>query len=185
MINIKPFAICSTTLLAFCYHIALAADEPKECLGTLVPVQGKIFNNALGPGETLGVIHLNLKTVPRETKIKCGLNGVSYFGEQDPANPLSALPRFTHRMVCDDIVAIPGSSYTIHSQGILDTHFIDYVQEEDCGGSKFSFTFKEISYPQSGRGIFAPGGGGTIVIEGNFSCSGLIDMTFSGDACLN
>jgi len=181
----RSFAIGSTALLVFGTSIVLAADEPKECQGTLVPVQGKIFNNALGPGDTLGVVTLNLATAPKATKIKCGLHGIAYFGEPDPANPLSTLPRFTHRMVCDDTVAIPGTSLTVHSQAILDTHFIDYIPVQDCGGSQFAFSFQEISYPQSGRGIFAAGGGGTIVIEGTFSCSGAIDMEFSGTACLN
>jgi hypothetical protein len=185
MPRVKPFAIASTALLVFGTSIALAADEPKECQGTLVPVKGKIFNNALGPGDTLGVVALDLDTAPKKTKIKCGLHGIAYFGDPDPGNPLSTLPRFTHRMVCDDSVAIPGTSLTIHSQAILDTHFIEYVPGEYCGGSQFAFSFKEISHGQSGRGIFASNGGGTIVIEGTLSCSGAIDMKFSGIACLN
>jgi hypothetical protein len=183
----KPLAIGSTVLLVFAASIALAGDEPKECLGTLVSVQGKISNNALGPGDTLGVVDLNLDKTPKNAtkKMKCGLHGIAYFRDPDPADPLSALPRFTHRMVCDDTAAIPGTSLTIHSQAIFDTHFIEYVPGQFCGGSQFAFSFKEISYGQSGRGIFAPGGGGTIGIQGTFSCSGAIDMNFAGTACLS
>ena len=186
MYSMKTLAMghISTALLILGTGAAIAADEPKECLGTLVSAKGKILNNALSPGDTLGVVHLKLKATPEKIKMKCGVHGIAYFGDQDPTNPLSFLPRFTHRIVCNDTVAVPGTNDTIHSQAILDSHFAQYIPGQDCGNSTNAASFKEISFPQSGRGVFAEKGGGALEIEGEVLCSGAINMKFSGQVCL-
>lgn len=170
--------------LMFAAGIGYAADEPKPCDGQLIPVSGKIFNNALGPGETLGVVHMSVETEPKATKLKCGLHGTAYFLPPDQNDPLSFLPRFTHKIVCDD--PISDLQTGIHSQLNLDTHFEVFSPTECCDPSctQQAFSFVEASYPQSGRGLFAAEGGGSIFVEGSLNCSGAIDMNYSGDACL-
>jgi len=157
---------------------ARADERPCEPPGVLKRISGKIFNNAIGPGDTLGTVHGAIGT---STKLKCGIQGKASF------NPDGSFGGFTHTIVCDDSVAFGTSGDTIHSQIVAETNFAGVPNFQSCGipGVDLDFgTFRELSFPLSGRGIFSPTGGGRLVIDGTLNCAGAIDMKFSGEVCV-
>lgn len=147
---------------------------------TSMGVKGKIFNNGVSPGTTLGNAHLkfaNGKTT------KCGILGSGGVGADGSVN-------FVHQLVCDDSVSVTnpytGRLETVHSQLTLNTSgtgaFYACVPNIPQAGSYGSFD--EISVPTSGRGMFQGITAGRIVIEGTINCQFAIDMEFQGELCL-
>jgi hypothetical protein len=172
-----PFAILTAATVAFTVSsgAARAEERPCESPGKLVRISGTIMNNALGPGETLGTIQAHLVG---SKKMECGIHGVAHF------NPDGTFG-FTHSIVCDDRVRVENSTDTIHSQIVSLTHFDGVPDFHSCGVPGMEFgTFRDISEPQSGRGIFSPTGGGQLFIEGTVNCAGAVDMSFFGDVCV-
>jgi len=142
----------------------------------LTPIAGKIFNNGVQPGTTLGTVHMKVD----RKKMKCGILG------QGAA--INGSINFIHTIVCDDHEIFPLTGDTIHSQLTLNT--TGSINDESCPdgfpeGSTFG-TFTEISspIPGTGRGIFTGLEPGEINIEGSINCLFAIDMSFSGDICL-
>lgn len=154
---------------------AASADE-RACEGRLAPINGKIVTNALGPGETLGVL---AGTLDGQLKLKCGIQGRAFF------NPDGTFGGFTHTLVCDDTVSALGQ--TLHSQIVAISRYDGMPQFRSCGipGVDLQYgSFREITEPQSGRGIFAPAGGGRLQVEGTVNCAGAVDMKVSGEVCV-
>jgi hypothetical protein len=171
-------------------NTVIAAGE-LPCLGTKATVNGKILNNSLNQLETLGVVHITIggqqnnqnqqnqgnQQNQESISLSCGDHG-----------QINSPVDITHIVVCDDSVRVPGSTDTIHSQAILDTQIQSFAPPL-CSHTTPVYTLtpgtiQEISYPQSGRGIFASGGGGSIFVQGTLNCAGAIFLTFSGTACL-
>lgn len=157
---------------------APAGEQPCLYPGKLVPISGKILTNAVAPGETLGVLVAN---IDGSIKLKCGLQGRAFF------NADSTLGGFVHTLVCDDAVLAENGVDMIHSQAVSVTHFDGPPNVVSCGipGVELqSGTFREVSYPQSGRGLLSPTGGGRLDIDGVTNCAGGIEMKYRGEVCL-
>ncbi|SFP44174.1 hypothetical protein SAMN05216419_100314 [Nitrosomonas cryotolerans] len=144
---------------------------------TLTPVKGKIFNNILQTGATLGTAHLNL----HKDKMKCGIFGQGAIVNNGSIN-------FIHTFVCDDEVTSPLTGDTVHSQLTLNTTGFINLQScpPDLPQTAISGTFEETSVPMpgTGRGIFTDVERGEIQIKGTINCLASIDMKFSGAICL-
>jgi len=153
-----------------------AQDITCEDGERLTRVSGKIFNNAVQPGTTLGTAHVKLG----KKKMKCGILGQGAAGDNGSIN-------FVHTFVCDDKVEFPLTGDTIHSQLTLNTTGFANVQscEGFPPGSTYG-TFEETSVPVpgTGRGVFADVERGEIQIKGTINCLFAIDMKFSGAVCL-
>lgn len=166
---IAPFGV---VLLGF------GLASPVSAFGDCIPIRGEIFNNALGPGSTMGTAHV----IFGEEKLKCGLRGDGK--NQDPNDPNDIGPmNFDHTIVCDDNV---GDKFPIHSQLVLDTSGYPTAEPLDCGfGNLQSFPFLEVSQPVlgTGTGQFYGVTGGSLTIQGTLFCSLAIDMEFSGQLC--
>ncbi len=156
-----------------------AVAQPVSCAEgeTLAPVSGKVFNNAVQPGMTLGTVHAKIGTA----KMKCGILGQGASGNDGSIN-------YMHTFVCDDEVVFPPTGDTMHSQLTLNTTGVSNFQA--CGtnyppGSAYG-TFQEISVPVpgTGRGIFSGVQTGEVRIDGTINCLGTIDMKFTGAVCL-
>ena len=160
---------CGAVLLSVFLVGSVSANE--DC----VPITGKIFNNALGPGSTLGTAHIKLD----KEKFKCGIQGVGKNFNPDDPNDIGPL-NFDHTIVCDDDV---GDADPVHSQLLWDTSGYPTAELEDCGYGLTSFSFYEESRPVNGTGKFAGVTGGQITVEGTLFCSLAIDMEFSGELC--
>lgn len=171
---------CTAVAVAiFVIGSGTASADELPCLrpGKLIPISGKIFNNALGPADTLGTLVANLDG----TKLKCGLHGKAYF------NADSTFGGFTHTLVCDDSVPAENRVDTIHTQAVSLTRFDGAPNFASCGipGVDLQYgSFREISEPQSGRGILSPTGGGRLAIEGTINCAGAVDMKYTGHVCV-
>lgn len=165
--------MAAATVLAVTSGAASAEERP--CMGRLAPISGKILTNALGPGDTLGTLAGNLDG----TKLKCGIQGKAFF------NPDGSFGGFTHSLVCDDVAPAYYGGETIHSQVISISRFDGPPDFRSCGIPGLEYgTFREISEPQSGRGIFSASGGGRLHIEGTVNCAGAVDMKYEGYVCL-
>jgi hypothetical protein len=166
------FAFFGAILLSFGLTIPVLAT------GNCFPIKGKIFNNALGPGSTLGVAHASF----RGNKFKCGLRGDGK--NQDPNDPNDIGPlNFNHTLVCDDDA---GGNLPVHSQLVFDTSGYPTAAPVDCGFANLqSFPFIEESQPVPGTGTgqFYGISDGSITIQGTLFCSLAIDMNFSGELC--
>lgn len=141
-----------------------------------IPVEGKIFNNAMGPGGTLGIAHV----IFAREKFKCGLQGVGKHAGPDSIGPLN----FDHTMVCDDNAGT--YDLPVHSQLVWDTSGYPTSVPVDCAIPGLqSFSFIEVSkpVPGSGTGRFQDVVDGKIAIKGTLYCSLAIDMKFSGQLC--
>ena len=152
---------------------AVTCNDNEE----LTPVRGKIFNNAVQPGTTLGTVRLKLG----EKRMKCGILGQGAVGNDGSIN-------FVHTLVCNDKVIFPLTGDTIHSQVTLNTTGFANVQACPEGfppGSTVG-TFQETSVPipGTGRGVFSDVERGEIQINGTINCLFTIDMSFSGAVCL-
>lgn len=170
-------ATVAVALLATAASSAGAQEQPCEPPDRLVRISGKIANNLLGPGETLGS---GTAIVARHGKMHCGVQGRGFL------DPDGSFGGFVHTVVCDDEFRLD-SGDIIHSQLISITRFEGIPDFQSCGipGLDLEFgTFRDISHPQSGRGMFSATGGGTIVIDGTVNCAGAIDMKYQGEVCV-
>jgi hypothetical protein len=148
---------------------------------TLTPVSGKIFNNAVQAGTTLGTVHFTLGPARTGKKMKCGLLGLGGSGD--------ASLNFVHTLVCDDQVVFPTGDI-VHSQLTLTT--TGTISAQPCLSPPFppgsitgAFTETSVPNPQiPGRGVFAGVERGVIQIQGTINCLFTIDMEFSGAVCL-
>ena len=155
-----------------------ACEGKKE-----VPVQGKIHNNAIGSGTTLGTVHLRIGGKKKGTVLKCGLLGQNQaaLGEEGIT--------FLHTFVCDDEVPVTAMD-KVHSQ--LTVYTTGEGDFEICpasfppGSVSGSFTEMSTPVPGSGRGVFQDLGAdeGVLHIDGTINCFGAIDMKFDGWVCL-
>lgn len=148
---------------------------PALAVAECVPVAGKIFNNALGPGSTLGTVHFDFN----KEKFKCGIKGDGKLPDDEGDGPLN----FNHMIVCDDDV---GGADPIHSQLLWDTTGDYTAIIQDCGfGDVKSFSFMETSepVPGTGTGKFQGVTSGNITVEGTLYCTLAIDMKFNGELC--
>ncbi|ADE13449.1 conserved hypothetical protein [Nitrosococcus halophilus Nc 4] len=156
--------------------LAAPGSATGDCIP--VPVKGKIFNNALGPGSTLGTVHIIFGT----EKFKCGIRGDGKY--RDPEDPHYEGPlNFDHTIVCDDDT---GDDFPVHSQLLWDTSGEATIELEDCPNGLQSYSFWEKSWPVPGTGTgrFQGVTGGSITIEGTLFCNLAIDMEFSGELCI-
>lgn len=169
-------------MLAAAGNDVKAEELPCEAPGELVRVAGKIRSNAFESGETLGVFPLSLP--PRRSpplRLECGING------KPVADQSRRVVGFVHTIVCNDSVRIGRAGLSVHSQMVTHSHFDGLPDFRTCGvpGVDPDYgTFREISEPQSGRGIFSPTGGGRLFIEGQVNCAGAVDMRYRGEVCV-
>lgn len=168
-------------LLAALGPAAHAQSIPPEqpCLSPakLMPIAGKIHSNSLNAGETLGTMSAN---IDGQAKLKCAMQGKAFMAGM-------TLAGFQHVAVCDDDARAENGVDRVHSQVATLTLFDGIPDLHSCGipGMDLQYgTFREVSYPQSGRGIFASGGGGRIVIEGELNCAGAVEMKYAGHVCV-
>ena len=178
---LKRASLVAAGLLALAVQPAMS-EVTCDVGETLVPVSGKALNNAVHPGMTLGVIHLNVGTGKNVEKIKCGLTGS---GGVD-AN--TGTIGFVHSFVCDDQVVFPMTGETVHSQLIMNTAGQSYMEACPDGYPPGAATgsFQETSVPiaGTGRGIFDGVERGEIHVDGTINCLFSIDMKFTGEVCL-
>lgn len=134
--------------------------------GTRTPVKGKIFNNVINDGRTLGVVALSLGG----QKIKCAIVG-------DPLPPdANFLLNFEHTVICED-----------HSQVSFLTRGNATGVLEVCSPNFVAFSFLEVSTPdltRPSKGLFEGITGGSLTIKGTINCQLELDMTFEGYAIL-
>ena len=146
-----------------------------------VEVRGEIKNNGISPGITLGIANVRLED---RRNLKCGIVGNGGIG------PDATTIGFTHNLVCDDSVLVTdpqtGKTDTIHSQLTLNTSGTASLQAciPDVPQAGFYGSFREMSVPVSGRGIFQGVTKGAIVVEGTINCQAAIMMKLRGELCL-
>lgn len=173
---IRGMAVAAVAALAIASGAASADELPCEAPARLVPISGRILTNALGPGDTLGVLAGKIEGLP---SLKCGIQGKAFF------NPDGSFGGFTHTLVCDDVAPAQYGGEKIHSQAVSISRFSSVPDFRSCGIPGLEYgSFTEISDPQSGRGIFSPTGGGRLYIDGTVNCAGAVDMKFTGKVCL-
>ncbi|MCW5600944.1 hypothetical protein [Nitrosomonas sp.] len=141
-----------------------------------VDVKGKIYNNAITLGSTLGTVHL---VYGKNEKIKCGILGSGGVGQDGALS-------FIHTIVCDDKFDTGINNEIIHSQLTLNTSGSGVFQLCDSGNPEGGVygAFYETSVPLFGRGVFQNVAGGEISIEGSINCQFAVDMDFNGYICL-
>ncbi len=164
--------ICAATLQPLVAQ-AVSCNDDEE----LVRIKGKIFNNAIQPGTTLGTARIKIG----DDKMKCGIMGQGAVGNDGSIN-------FIHTLVCNDKVIFPLTGDIIHSQISLNTTGFANFQACPDGfppGSAVG-TFQETSVPISGtgRGVFKNVERGEIHIHGTINCLAAIDMKLSGAICM-
>ena len=159
---------------------ALSASALADC----VPVQGKITNNAIAQGTTLGVVALVYGPKNHNVKLKCALVG----SDQGASFPQL---HFIHSISCDDAESEPAydasGNVPVHSRIVLNTN----GQAGPPQSSTQLFTFAETSVPiGGGLGLFEGASGGQLDVRGavyksptDASQAGSIDMTFQGNVC--
>lgn len=166
-----------TTLTALTARPPMAAEVVCGEGEVPVPLSGKIYDNALQPGTTLGTVHLKLG---RE-KLKCGILGAGGIGSDGSIN-------FVHTVVCDDEFLFPPTGEPIHSQ--LSLNSTGYVNVQACppgyppGSTVGQFVETAVPMAGTGRGRFGDVETGVLHIEGSINCLASIDMTFDGTVCL-
>jgi hypothetical protein len=167
---------CGIALLG----LAFSASALADC----VPVQGKIANNAIAQGTTLGVVALVYGPKNHAVKLKCALVG---------ADQGAAFPQlhFIHSISCDDaesdLAYDASGTVPVHSRIVLNTN----GQAGPPQTNTQLFTFSESSVPiGGGLGLFEGATGGQLDIRGavykspiDASQIGSIDMTFQGNVC--
>ena len=166
----------AATVAVLALSSGAASAEELACQGRLAPISGKITTNAIGPGETLGVL---AGKIDDKLKLNCGIQGKAFF------NPDGSFGGFRHTLVCSDTISEFGQ--TVHSQVVALSRYDGMPQFTSCGipGMDLQYgSFREITEPQSGRGIFAPTGGGRLEVEGTVNCAGAVDMKIAGEVCL-
>ncbi len=163
--------------MALALGSAQAQERPCEAPAELIGVSGKIFSNQLSPGETLGV---GSAVLSRSGSFNCSLHGRAFFNED------RSFGGFNHIIVCADRYKLADGN-TVHSQIDTLSVFESPPAFRSCGvpGVDPDFgSFREVSYPQSGRGRFSPTGGGRLVIDGTVNCAGAVEMQYSGQVCV-
>lgn len=168
-----------SVLVAFAGQ-ANAGDSACPSNTTTMKVEGKIFNNAIMPGTTLGVAAVKLGD---GTTLKCGVMGSGGVGFD------GTTISFIHNLVCDDSVSVTtdtGATETVHSQVTLNTSGTAILQACNANDPLAGAygTFAEISVPVSGRGRFQGVTKGTIAIDGTINCLFSLDMKFKGQICM-
>jgi hypothetical protein len=170
------FLPCGIAVLA----LAFSASALADC----VPVQGKIANNAIAEGTTLGVVALVYGPKNHAVKLKCALVG----SDQGAAFPQL---HFIHSISCDDaeseLAYDASGNVPVHSRIVLNTN----GQAGPAQSETQLFTFSESSVPiGGGLGLFEGATGGQLDIRGavykspiDASQIGSIDMTFQGNVC--
>jgi hypothetical protein len=170
------FLPCSIAVLTLAFSASVFAD--------CVPVQGKITNNAIAQGTTLGVVALVYGSKNHAVKLKCALVGV----DQGASFPQL---HFIHSISCDDVESEPAydesGNVPVHSRIVLNTD----GQAGPPQSNTQLFTFSESSVPiGGGLGLFEGATGGQLDIRGavykspiDASQIGSIDMTFQGNVC--
>ena len=167
-----------------CGVAALALAFSASALADCVPVQGKIANNAIAEGTTLGVVALVYGPKTHAVKLKCALVG---------ADQGATFPQlhFIHSISCDDAESEPAYDHSgnvpVHSRIVLETN----GQAGPPQSNTQLFTFSESSVPiGGGLGLFEGATGGQLDIHGavykspaDASQLGSIDMTFQGNVC--
>lgn len=150
-------------------------EKPCEAPGELIGVSGKIFSNQISPGETLGV---GTAVLSRSGSYNCSLQGRAFFNED------RSFGGFNHTIVCGDRYKLADGN-TVHSQIDTLSVFEGAPALRSCGvpGVDPDYgSFREVSFPQSGRGRFT--GGGRLVIDGTINCAGAVEMQYSGEVCV-
>lgn len=170
----RPIAAAA---LALALGTAQAQERACEPPAELIGVSGKIFSNQIVPGETLGV---GTAVLSRSGSYNCSLQGRAFF------NPDGSLGGFNHIIVCADRYK-QADGTIVHSQINTLSFFERAPAFQSCGlpGVDPDFgSFREVSYPQSGRGRFSPTGGGHLVIDGTVNCAGAVEMQYTGAVCV-
>ncbi len=172
------FLLAAAVLAIVCAGQANANSCPAGTSATLV--SGKILNQMINPGSTLGIVHLQ---VGEKTKVKCGIVGSGNLGSDGTIN-------FVHSLVCDDSISVTnpatGRTENVHSYVILNTTGTSALQACVPGNLEAGFygSFREFSVPVSGGGMFRGAQGGRIVIDGTVNCARALDMKFRGEFCM-
>ncbi|MCO6434434.1 hypothetical protein [Nitrosomonas nitrosa] len=163
--------VCLVLLIS---HTNVSAVCPENTRS--IDVTGKIYNNAVTLGTTLGTMHL---VYGKNEKLKCGILGSGGAGQDGTLS-------FIHTIVCDDKFDTGINNETIHSQLTLNTSGSGVFQLCDSGNPEGGVygVFNEASIPLFGRGIFQNVAGGEILIEGSINCQFAVDMEFKGHVCL-
>jgi hypothetical protein len=172
-------AVLAASLLV---GVAHSGASVAQC----VPVQGKITNNFIAGGGTLGVVAMVYGPQSRSIKLKCAMVGVA----QQVATPSDV--HFIHSISCDDAIPLPAYDgagvVPVHSSIVLNSTGIMLPPQNDLQ----LFTFRETSVPIVGvgaRGLFFGVTGGQLLVEGAVYKSpvegvpGSIEMKFAGEAC--
>jgi hypothetical protein len=167
----------------------LLAEDCVSVKGTILntlhdPALGSIYVEQadlnVGGVSTVGVVEL--KGEKPIGKLKCALVGTAVGpGVQVPGSQLPPLPDFTHTISCDDFVdTVDGSE---HSQLTFDT--TGFFTGFD-GMNTLYFTENSVPRENTGTGVFAGTTGGGLTIEGTSNTiTDSIDMTFTGEVCLD
>jgi hypothetical protein len=168
------FLPCCVAALTFAFSASALAD--------CVPVQGKIANNVIAQGTTLGVVALVYGPKNHNVKLKCALVG----SDQGASFPQL---HFIHSISCDDAESevTASGSVPVHSRIVLNTNGQAGPPQSDTQ----LFTFTESSVPiGGGLGLFEGATGGQLDVRGavykspiDASQAGSIDMTFQGNVC--
>ena len=174
----RPIVVVASLLFGGSVHSAVALD-------LCVPVQGKITNNFIAAGNTLGVVAMEYGAKNSAAKFKCALVGVP-----QPATPPAV--HFIHSISCDDVISIPAGDGSgdvpVHSSIVMETNGTMLPPQTPLE----LFRFQERSVPIVGsgaRGRFHGVIGGQLLVEGIVYKSpvdgvpGSIDMKFTGEAC--
>lgn len=186
-----PRRIGPATLItaALSFAPGLSADSTQLCNGgDVAPVWGKIENNFQPTGNfsTLGVVRLRGQL----GKMKCGI-----VGEAAPSNipPEQGGLGFVHTISCDDDIWVNTSTghqkihsqLTFDTQGQIDAQLCDPTDpNKGVHGEFIEYSVPKTMFGQSsGRGVFAGVTEGLLVIKGELTCLGTIDMRFKGYVC--
>lgn len=182
MLKQLPTLLLSVTIISIAFtNQALAQDCPRG--SSKVPIKGKVFNNQLPTGQTLGVAYLKLSHEARRLfdilhilhgnreRLECGIMGNLTYS--DPTDPLRV--DFQHTLSCQD-----HSELWLHTSGRLSPW-------KSCPNSQNpAFSFEEVSTPitnASNKGLFADVTGGEIKVKGTINCKSEVDMKFKGYVC--
>jgi hypothetical protein len=160
----------NTFILAMVSLIALTGQANATCPKntTSLAVKGEIYDNAVAPGVTLGIVRMSGKN----SRLDCAMMGNGGAGPDGSIN-------FIHTLFC-------ANNETTHSQLTLSTSGSGTFQSCDPENPAAGIhgTFSEISIPLSGRGIFQGVTAGKLVINGSINCQLAIDIQFEGEICL-
>lgn len=178
--NNYMFSAAISVLIAVVGHVN-AASCPAGTTAT--GIRGKIFNNVVSPGTTLGTAQLE---VGDRVKVKCGIMGNGGAGSEGSIN-------FIHTLVCDDSLLITnpatGQREAVHSQITLNTTGTSAFQacnpSNPLGGSYGTFRETSVPMPGTGRGMFQGVTVGRVIIDGTMNCQFAIDMKFQGEICMS